>query len=165
MEARSSEGLVRFIGVTGHGTQVAAMHLRSLEQFPFDSVLIPYNYTMLDQPAYAADVAALRARCERDGVAVQTIKAVAKRRWPDGDMRKFSWYEPFSDPDAIGRAVHFVLSQTDLFLNTSSDARLLSAALAAAARPIGAPSASQIADDVARFEMEPLFTPGAGDSI
>lgn len=32
LEARA-EGLVRFIGVTGHGSQIAAMHLRSLERF------------------------------------------------------------------------------------------------------------------------------------
>lgn len=165
MQAAKEEGLVRFIGVTGHGTQVAAMHLRSLDQFSFDSVLFPYNYTMLDQPDYAADVASLRARCQRDGVAMQTIKAVARRRWQDGDLRKFSWYEPFSDPEAVGRAVHFVLGQPDLFFNTSSDARLLAVTLAAAARPIGAPTASEIARDVAEFEMEPLFTPGAGDSI
>ncbi len=165
MQAAKEEGLVRFIGVTGHGTQVAAMHLRSLDQFSFDSVLFPYNYTMLDQPDYAADVASLRARCQRDGVAMQTIKAVARRRWQDGDLRKFSWYEPFSDPEAVGRAVHFVLGQPDLFFNTSSDARLLAVTLAAAARPIGAPTATEIARDVAEFEMEPLFTPGAGDSI
>lgn len=159
------EGLVRFLGVTGHGTQVAAMHLRSLERFPFDSVLLPYNFTMLAQPAYAEDVAALRARCARDGVAVQTIKSVARRRWPEGDMRKFSWYEPLLDAGAVRRAVHFVLAQPELFLNTSSDARLLPSAIAAAAEPIAAPGDDELAQDVERFEMQPLFTPGAMDSI
>ena len=72
------EGLTRGIGVTGHGTRIAAMHLRSLERFPFDSVLYPYNRTMLADPDYAADVAALRALCTERGVAQQTIKAIAK---------------------------------------------------------------------------------------
>src|SRR5207253_6526921 len=36
------EGLTRFIGVTGHGTRIAGMHLRSLQRFDFDSVLLPY---------------------------------------------------------------------------------------------------------------------------
>ena len=40
MEARD-KGLVKFIGVTGHGVTVAEMHRRSLERFPFDSVLLP----------------------------------------------------------------------------------------------------------------------------
>ena len=34
IEARE-QGLVRFIGVTGHGLGIAAMHLRSLEHFSF----------------------------------------------------------------------------------------------------------------------------------
>src|SRR5215207_8423686 len=37
------EGLVRFIGVTGHGLRIAGMHVRSLQRFPFDAVLFPYN--------------------------------------------------------------------------------------------------------------------------
>jgi len=49
------EGLVRFIGVTGHGTQIAAMHSRSLERFDFDSVLLPYNFPMMQNPQYAAE--------------------------------------------------------------------------------------------------------------
>src|SRR5205814_5043724 len=43
VEARD-EGLVRFIGVTGHGLTVARMHRRSLDRFAFDSVLLPYSY-------------------------------------------------------------------------------------------------------------------------
>ena len=36
VEARDS-GKVRFLGVTGHGTRAAELHVRSLERFPFDS--------------------------------------------------------------------------------------------------------------------------------
>ena len=43
------EGLTRFLGVTGHGLRIAGMHLRSLERFEFDSVLMPYNYTLLGE--------------------------------------------------------------------------------------------------------------------
>src|SRR5215218_9563306 len=70
------EGLVRFIGVTGHGTTVAATHARSLERFDFDSVLLPYNYSMMRNPSYAVGFEELVARCQQRGVAVQTIKAV-----------------------------------------------------------------------------------------
>jgi aryl-alcohol dehydrogenase-like predicted oxidoreductase len=159
------EGLVRFLGITGHGTHVAAMHHRSLERFPFDSVLVPYNFTMMNQPEYAADCEALLALCYARGVAVQTIKAVARRRWQDDTGRHFSWYEPLKDEDAIRRAVHYVLSRPGLFLNTSSDATILRSILDAATRPTEAPTANALARDVQQHAMEPLFVRGVSDSI
>src|SRR5262245_35313180 len=81
VEARE-EGLVRFIGVTGHGTRVAAMHLRSLERFDFDSVLLPYNFSLLQDAQYARELDQLLALCRERKVAVQTIKSIARRRWP-----------------------------------------------------------------------------------
>ena len=165
VEARA-QGLVRFIGVTGHGTRVAAMHLRSLERFPFDSVLLPYNFTMMAIPEYAADFERLLALCRERGVAVQTIKAVARRRWRDDDtQRRFSWYEPLKDPDAIARAVRFVLSRSELFLNSSSDATLLRLILDAAAHRGAAPSANELEADVSRYVMQPLFVWGGSDAI
>jgi aryl-alcohol dehydrogenase-like predicted oxidoreductase len=164
--AARDAGLVRFIGVTGHGTRVAAMHLRSLERFPFDSVLLPCNHLMLGLEGYAADFAALVATCRARGVAVQTIKAIARRRWqPDAPARRFSWYEPLRDPAAIRRAVHFVLSRPGLFLNTSSDATLLRPIVEAAGQPAEAPAASALAADAARLAMEPLFIPGVAETI
>ena len=165
VEARD-QGLVRFIGVTGHGTRVAAMHLRSLQRFPFDSVLLPYNFTMMAIPGYAADFERLAALCRERGVAVQTIKAVARRRWRDDDtQRRFSWYEPLKDPDAIARAVRFVLGRSDLFLNSSSDATLLRLILDAAAGVAAAPAPEDLSADVSRYAMEPLFVWGGTDSI
>jgi aryl-alcohol dehydrogenase-like predicted oxidoreductase len=159
VEARA-QGQVRFIGVTGHGTRVAAMHRRSLERFPFDSVLLPYNFTMLGIPQYAADVEALLALCESRGVAVQTIKAVARRRWEGEAQPRFSWYEPLRDADAIHRAVRFVLSRPGLFLNSSSDATLLRGILRAASTPGVAPTAEELQADTRHFAMQPLFFPG-----
>lgn len=164
VEARA-EGLVRFIGVTGHGTRVAAMHLKSLERFAFDSVLFPYNFTMLSIAQYAADAEALLNLCTTRGVATQTIKSVARRRWQNGAERKFSWYEPLRDKDAIRRAVHFVLSRPGLFLNTSSDAGLLRDILDAASESAKAPARSELEADVARYEMAPLFIPGVLETI
>ena len=164
VEARS-QGLVRFIGVTGHGSQVAAMHQRSLERFAFDSVLFPYNFTMLENPQYAADVEALITLCSERGVAMQTIKSAARRRWQNGDGPKFSWYEPLRDKDALRRAVHFVLSRPGLFLNTSSDATILRAILDAAGEAPKAPSRAEMEADVGRYAMQPLFIPGVSDTI
>ena len=160
-----AEGLVRFIGVTGHGSQVAAMHIRSLERFAFDSVLFPYNFTMLGIAQYANDAEALLKVCNQRNVATQTIKSVARRRWQNGADRKFSWYEPLRDRDAIRRAVHFVLSRPGLFLNTSSDASILRDILDAAGETAQAPARSELEADVARYEMAPLFIPGVSDTI
>ena len=164
VEARA-RGQVRFIGVTGHGTRVAAMHLRSLERFPFDSVLLPYNFTMLQDAEYAADLERLLALCAARGVAVQTIKAVARRRWIGEGERRFSWYEPLRDDDAVRRAVHFVLARPGVFLNSSSDATVLPQILAAAAQPPAVPSSRDLAADVARYAMQPLFVRGVSDAI
>jgi aryl-alcohol dehydrogenase-like predicted oxidoreductase len=164
VEARS-QGLVRFIGVTGHGTRIAAMHLRSLARFAFDSVLFPYNFTMMSIAQYASDVAALLKTCRERGVAIQTIKSVARRRWQNGDQRKFSWYEPLRDRDAIQRAVRFVLSQPGLFLNSSSDATILRDTLDAAGGSLEAPARTELDADVARYAMEPLFVPGVSETI
>jgi aryl-alcohol dehydrogenase-like predicted oxidoreductase len=151
------EGLVRFIGVTGHGLRIAGMHLRSLERFDFSSVLLPYNYTVMSDDQYRADVDALLEVCEQRGVAVQTIKSVARRRWPDGAGPQFSWYEPLADGDALGRAVRYVLGRPGLFLNSSSDARLLRPTLAAAVAGGPAPTDEEMAADVERHGIEPLF--------
>lgn len=162
LDARD-EGLVRFVGVTGHGYTVAAQHRRSLERFPFDSVLLPYNATMMRMPEYAADFEALVETCAARGVAVQTIKSIAKKRWDDGPGGHFSWYEPLTDAGAIARGVHFALSRPGFFLNSSSDGRLLPAILDAASQPAVAPDAAAIDADIARYGMQPLFHAGLDD--
>ena len=168
--AARDEGLIRFIGVTGHGTRVAAMHRRSLERFDFDSVLLPYNFAMLSQPAYAADFSALMQTCGERHVAVQTIKAVARRRWRDEDKSpRYSWYEPLREPGAIGRAVRFVLSQEGIFLNSSSDATLLPTILEAA-REAGnleriAAGEPEVRADAERYGVGALFVPGGREGI
>jgi len=150
------EGLCRFIGVTGHGTRIAGMHLRSLNEFAYDSVLFPYNYVLMTDSNYRRDVVQLLARCEEQGVAAQTIKSVARRRWAPGEIG-FSWYEPLNDPEAIERAVHYVLGQRQLFLNTSSDARLLRATVAAATNIDGVPDDAAMEADRLSQNITALF--------
>ena len=160
------EGLVRFIGVTGHGTRIPAMHLRSLERFDFDSVLFPYNFTMLQSAAYRADVESLLGVCSERGVAVQTIKAVARRRWAqDSTEPHFSWYEALPPGDALARAVDFVLGREQLFLNTSSDSRLLRPVLEAATRHGGVPSDAAMQADADAHGVSALFDGGALERI
>lgn len=169
LDARS-EGLVRFIGVTGHGTRVAEMHLRSLERFEFDSVLLPYNYMLMQSPEYASDVERLMELCASRGIAVQTIKSVARRRWLEDDtQRRFSWYEPVKEPEALSRVVRWVLSKPGLFLNTSSDATLLPSILKAASEfeedTNRADLDAALQADASQLEMKPIFIRGVMDTI
>lgn len=157
VEARR-QGWVRFIGVTGHGTTVAAMHKRALEQFDFDSVLLPYSYPMMQNPQYAADFESLLALCRERNVAVQTIKSITRGPWDDKPQNRATWYEPLEEQVEIDRAVHWVLSRSGLFLNTVGDIHLLPKVLDAADRLPAAPAREQLEAEVAKLGMRPLFT-------
>ena len=159
--AARDEGLVGHVGVTGHGLRIPRMHLRSLAEAPFASVLFPWAHAMTVQPEYVADVDQLTAHCEANGIAMQTIKSVARRRWNDDDGH-FSWYEPIEAGDALRRAVEFVLADPRVFLNTTSDARLLPAIIEAAQQFDGrAPDAALLAQDRVEHGIVSLFDGGA----
>jgi len=156
VEARK-QGLVRYLGVTGHGVTVAQMHLRSLERFDFDAVLLPYNYAMMQNPQYAADFAALTAVCTQRQVAVQTIKAMARGSWGSKPQTRNTWYEPFETDAEIETAVHWVLNRPDIFLNTAGDPDLLPRLLVAASR-FQPTDQAELDGRMAQIQMEPLFT-------
>ena len=156
VEARE-EGLVRFIGVTGHGLSVAAMHRRSLERFPFDSVLLPYNFLQLQDSRYAAEFEALAQTCADRGVAVQTIKSIALAPWEGRPQTASTWYEPLTDPADIELAVHWVLGREGIFLDTVGDVELLPHVLAAAERFEAQPDDEAMRALVERCALRPLF--------
>lgn len=160
--AARDEGLTRFVGVTGHGLRIARMHRRSLERADFDSVLLPYNRSLLDNPAYREETDALLGMCAEREVAVQTIKYAARRRWlPDHAGPRRSWYEPLADTRALARSVRWVLGQGafpgQLFVNSSSDSSLLGVALEAAEAPRPVPGDDELVADMAAQGVEPLF--------
>ena len=135
------------------------MHHRSLERFDFDSVLLPYNFILLQDSGYRRDVDALLELCADRNVAVQTIKSIARRRWDDEDGPRYSWYEPVRDEAAVDRAVRHVLADDQLFLNSSSDATMLRSILTAAdnAADRPAPTADALQHDVDTLDIAPLF--------
>src|SRR5437660_11087594 len=146
VEARDA-GLARFIGVTGHGLEVARRHRESLERFPFDSVLFPYNATQLAGEKYAREAEELIALCVQRGVAIQTIKAIALGPRPcERPPRPTTWYEPLTDQRDIDLTVRFVLARPGIFLNAASDIDLLAKILDAADRGGSAPPPDELAD-------------------
>ena len=156
MEARE-EGLVRFIGVTGHGLSVPEMHRRSLERFPFDSVLAPYNHVQMQDPRYAATFEALAAACAERGVALQTIKSLARRRWDGRTATAATWYEPLREQADIDSAVHWVLGRPEAFLLTTGDVEILPRLLDAAERFERRPHDEEMSALADRAQAEPLF--------
>lgn len=157
VEARE-QGLTRFIGVTGHGAQIARLHINALQRFDFDSVLLPYSYVMMQNPSYAADFSELLGICQQRNVAVQTIKSITRAPWGDRPHTYNTWYQPLEEQADIDLAVHWVLGEPRLFLNSVADIRLLPRLLDAAERFQCRPSEAEMSSLLAKADMRPLFT-------
>jgi aryl-alcohol dehydrogenase-like predicted oxidoreductase len=156
VEARE-QGLVRAIGVTGHGAQIAATHRRSLQRFDFDSVLLPYNFTTLQSAYYRENFYALKATCQQRDAAVQTIKSLAYRPWSGRERTNSTWYQPLQEQADIDTAVNWALGEPGIFVISSGDVELLPKVLDAAERFSSRPSDADMEAMVKRLEMEPLF--------
>ena len=153
LEARE-EGLVRFIGVTGHGLSIPKMHQRSLGRFHFDTVLCPYNWVQMQDPRYAETFNGLAELCQERDVALQTIKSLAYKPWEGRAKTASTWYEPLQDQAEIDLAVSWVLADPQVFLLTTGDVDVLPKLLDAAERAGERPSDEQMA----QLEFAPLFT-------
>jgi aryl-alcohol dehydrogenase-like predicted oxidoreductase len=160
VEARE-QGLVRFIGVTGHGFAAPWMHLKSLGRFPFDSVLVPWNYPLSRNDDYREGFLKLLALCAERRVAVQTIKSMARRPWSGNVHAADTWYEPLSDRQDIVRAVDWCLSHESIFLNTVGDVSRLRVVLEAANRRGARPGDAEMEAMAADRDMKPIFSGGA----
>ena len=105
------EGIVKEIGITGHGHDAPSVHLEALHRFPFATVLLPLNYYMYGLPDYREAFDALMEEANKQNTAIRVIKAIAKAPWVEGEKRPYStWYEPFDQQQIIDACVHFVLS-------------------------------------------------------
>src|SRR6266513_1550835 len=151
------EGLIKWIGVTGHGTQIAATHRRSLDRFDFDSVLLPYNFITMQNAYYRENFDALAAACMERHVAVQTIKSIAMRPWMQREHTRTTWYQPLESPDDIDLAVWWVLARRGVFLNSVGDLDLLPRVLDSASRFHQQHTDQAMAALVERSHTEPLF--------
>ena len=157
IEARQ-QGLVRFIGVTGHEVQIAERHLASLAKFDFDSVLLPFSHILMQNPNYSQPVEKLFELCAQRNVAVQTIKGIVRAPWGDRARIRTTWYEPLEAQADIDLAVHWILGKPGIFLNTAGDIHVLPKILDAATRFENRPEEAEMQALLQRQEMQPLFT-------
>ena len=151
------EGLVRFLGVTGHGLIIPSHLNICLDHYPFDSILLPYNFVQMQDATYAAEFDALIQRCKDQNVAVQTIKSISRGPKEEGDQNHATWYQPLVDKRAITNAVHWVLGHPDVFLNTVGDIHLLKTVLQAADTFVNRPPDKIMQADVNEYGIKSLF--------
>jgi aryl-alcohol dehydrogenase-like predicted oxidoreductase len=158
IEARD-KGLVRYLGVTGHGSKVPAVHKRSLERFDFDTVLLPYSYWLMQNTHYSDDFNELVGLCNTHRVAVQTIKSIARRPWENRPKTCNTYfYEPLETQDAIEKSVQWALDLPDSFLITAGDMRLLPKILDAAEGFKKRPSDTEMNAIIDKFDIRPIFS-------
>ncbi len=106
-EARE-QGLVRYIGITGHRPSV---HVEALNRFQFDTVLFPLNRVLMAHRDDYNEFTILLDNAQRKDVGTIAIKAFAKRPW-QGPMHMYrTWYEPFDAQEEIDKSLWYTLSQ------------------------------------------------------
>ena len=148
---------MRFIGVTGHGWTIAAMHKRSLARFDFDSVLMPFNFFMAQSERYRQNFEEVLGICRERGVAVQVIKSIARGPWATTDRTRTTWYQPLEEQADVDRAVHWALGVPGVFLNTVGDLTLMPKVLDAASRFERRPSDEDMTAMVEGSKVTSLF--------
>ncbi len=119
------EGLTKYLGITGHGMDSPAVFLEAIQRFDFDLILFPVNFVLYGQPDYRESAETLLAECKKRNIAVMAIKSIAKGPWEDKPKTHTTWYQPFSDPEMIEKAVHFSLSQDVTGICTAGDINVL----------------------------------------
>ncbi|MDC7233866.1 MAG: aldo/keto reductase [Spirochaetales bacterium] len=153
------KGWVRYLGVTGHGVQAPDFHKRSLEAYPFDSVLLPWNYPMSLNREYSLRFRELTEICREKEVVVQTIKGICRRPWPEGKKNRATWYEPLEEQEDINTAVAYILKDPQFFLNTAGDIDVLPRVLKAASDFCDGKIVPPGDDKMARLLKEKAMTP------
>jgi predicted aldo/keto reductase-like oxidoreductase len=158
LDARD-KGLVRYLGVTAHGLKAPLMHIQSLERFDFDSVMLPYNYSLMQNPRYTNDFEMLIKLCRERGVALQTIKSVARRPWAGRSKTHNTYfYEPLVEGDALDKALHWVMGLPDAFTITAGDMDILPGVLEAASRFDGRPGDDEMDALLEKFGVQSIFS-------
>jgi aryl-alcohol dehydrogenase-like predicted oxidoreductase len=149
------EGLLHFIGITGH---CPATQAEALKRFDFDTVMFPLNFVLRAHRNERNDWEELLKLVKEKDVGVMAIKAITKGPWPTETHAYQTWYEPFDDQEAIDRALWFTLSQDVTAAVSAADVRLIPKVMDAAERfrPLSQEEQAQLV--TTGSQLRPLFT-------
>lgn len=156
LEARE-EGLIKYIGITGHGLEVPGIILEALRRFDFDSVLFPLNPKLFGEVNYRQKSKELLALCKDRGIGIMIIKSIAIGPWGAKQKTNTTWYEPYTDQESIRKGIHFALSQPVTGICTAADVTLLPAIFQACEAYSEMPSIEQEALIAQAKYHTPLF--------
>jgi aryl-alcohol dehydrogenase-like predicted oxidoreductase len=148
------EGLLRFVGITGHRPDT---QLEALRRFEFDTVMFPLNFVLRAHPSERNDWERLLEVAHDRGVGVMAIKAIARGPWRTDARSYDTWYRPFDDQETIDRALWYTLSQGITAAVSASDMRLIPKLVSAAERfrPLDPEEQAELVATGSRFR--PLF--------
>jgi aryl-alcohol dehydrogenase-like predicted oxidoreductase len=157
VEARQ-QGLIRHIGITGHGVDAPRLFIEALSRFDFDSVLFPLNFVQMSNPTYRKDAEELIALCKEKDVGMMIIKSITKGPWGDKEKTATTWYEPFNQMEEIQQAINFALSYEVTGICTAGDIKVLPMVLKACQNfsPMDEPQREAMIQSGEQFV--PLFT-------
>ena len=154
LEAKN-QGLVRFIGITGHHPP---LHNIALQRFAFDTVMFPLNRVHAAHFSDWNDWRPLLKTAKTKKVGVFAIKVVAKRLWESENEHQYNtWYEPFDKADEIESSVWYTLSQDITSALMPGELKLWPMVIDAANRfePLSQPKQKEITAKVSGFK--PLY--------
>lgn len=122
------------------------------------TLLLPYNFAMMQNAEYANAFVKLADLCKEKNVALQTIKSIARSYGEHPSSGYNMWYDPIDDDDALDHAVSWVLGNEQVFLNTAGDVTLLPKILKSAANFQKQPDDDIMLNDMKKLNIKPLFT-------
>ena len=159
------EGLVSWIGVTGHTHAAPGVHREALRRFDFDTVLTPLNRRLWAEPGYADDFRALAAECADRSVGLMTIKMIARGLWdlPEGQRPFTTWYRPFDSQELVTAAITWLLEGHPEVtgLATAGDPRLLPLVIRAEQERMPLARAEELLSGLPEGEYESPFAPAS----
>ena len=155
LEAKQ-QGLIKYIGITGHRPNV---YVEALKRFDFDTVLFPLSRVHAAHFNADNDFRPLIDLAKQKDVGMLAIKSISKRLWPSQDRPYSTWYEPFDMQADIDRSLAYCLSQGVTTCPMSSDVKLWPMLIEAAERFVPMTEEEQAAavDEVKQYQ--PISSP------
>lgn len=140
------EGIVDWLGITGHTEQAPYVHLEGLRRFDFDSVLTPLNWKLWQDAEFRSGFEALADEIATRNVGLRTIKAVAPRPYNEGEQQYQTWYRPFDQQQRTTAAISWVLGNFPQVtaIATAGETTLLAQAIEAEANRMDVDEAAEI---------------------